>query len=184
MGSGTPSQENGAAAAADVPAGPSRDLSAELNVGLGQPVECTAGAPSAATIAVRVSALVDEAGVVLRATATGALSPEGIACMEARARAVRFHSPVPRAPIQVTTYVTFRQTSPGAEATRTLVETPRVLPPGAIDPMAGNAVPIAPSAGQAIQPRAGQPVLAAPGSPVSNNQGVSIMGPSGTPIGR
>jgi hypothetical protein len=85
----------------------------------------------------------------------------------------------------VRTTITFRQTSPGAEATRTLIETPRELPPGAVDPMAGSAVPIAPRAGQAIAPAAGQPVTATPGTAVSDrNQGVSIMGPSGTPIRR
>lgn len=164
--------------------GPPRDLSAELNAALGQPTICTTGAPSAPTITVTVSTVVNEAGLVLRATASGGLTPEGLECMQARARAVRFRSPVPRAPINVVTHVVFRQTSAGTPATRTAIETPRELPPGAVDPLGGNHVPIAPRAGQAISPSTGQPVVAAPGTPVSNNQGVSIMGPSGTPIRR
>lgn len=176
--SGEPSIENG------VPQGPPRDLSAELHAALGQPVQCVAGAPDAATIDVRVSTVVDQGGSVLRATVSGGLSPGGLACMQARALSVRFRSPVPRAPITVSTVVSFRRTAEGVEATRTPVETPRELPPGAVDPMGGNAVPIAPRAGQAISAPAGRPVQAAPGTPVSNNQGVSIMGPTGTPIRR
>lgn len=173
-----------AAAAPEDPNAPPRELSTELRAMMGQPLACLAGAAPAPTITVVVGTVVDAHGNVLRATATGPLTPEGLACMQARAQALRFRAPVPRAPIHVTARIEFRMTNPGTEATRTAIDEPRVLPPGAVDPMGGNAVPIAPRAGQAIVPRAGQPIAPSAGTPVTPTQGVSIMGPSGTPIGR
>jgi len=151
---------------------------------MGQPFNCLAGAAPAPTVTVNVSTVVDAHGNVLRATASGPLTPEGVTCMQARAQALRFRAPVPRAPIHVTARIAFRMTNPGAEATRTAIDEPRVLPPGAVDPMGGDAVPIAPRAGQAIAPRAGQAINPRPGTPVAPTQGVTIMGPTGTPIGR
>lgn len=171
------------APAAD-PSAPPRELSRELQAMMGQPLACLAGAAPAPTITVTVTTIVDAHGNVLRATASGPLTPEGIACMQARAQALRFRAPVPRAPVHVTARIEFRMTNPGTEATRTAIDEPRVLPPGAVDPMGGNAVPIAPRAGQAIAPRAGQAIAPSAGTSVTPTQGVSIMGPSGTPIGR
>lgn len=172
------------AAAPVDPSAPPRELSAELQAMMGQPLACLAGAAPAPTITVSVSTIVDAHGNVLRATASGPLTEEGLACMQARAAALRFRAPVPRAPIHVTARIAFRMTNPGTEATSTVIEEPRVLPPGAVDPMSGNAVPIAPRAGVPIAPRAGQPIEARPGTAVQPTQGVAIMGPSGTPIGR
>lgn len=172
------------AAAPVDPSAPPRELSRELEAMMGQPLTCLAGAAPAPTITVNVSTIVDAHGNVLRATASGPLTPEGIACMQARAQGLRFRAPVPRAPVHVTARIQFRMTNPGTEATRTLIDEPRVLPPGAVDPMGGNAVPIAPRTGQAIAPRAGQAIEPRPGTAVTPTQGVSIMGPSGTPIGR
>jgi hypothetical protein len=166
------------------PNAPQRDLSAELQAMMGQPLTCLAGAAPAPTVTVSVSTIVDAGGNVLRATASGPLTEEGLACMQARAAGVRFRAPVPRAPINVTARIAFRMTSPGTEATSTVIEEPRVLPPGAVDPMNGNAVPIAPRAGVPIAPRAGQAIEPRPGTAVEPTQGVTIMGPSGTPIGR
>ncbi len=166
-------------------AAPGRDLSAELGSALGMPTQCLAGAPSAPLITVNVTASVTEDGRVLRASASGPLTPAGLECMRARAMAVRLRSPVPRAPLTVVAAVRFRQTAAGTAATRTPVPPPPPrVPTGAQAIQGPSGTPARPRQGVAIQPRQGVAIEANPGMRAVPNEGVAIMGPSGTPIGQ
>jgi hypothetical protein len=86
---------------------PTRDLAAELNALVGDPRPCLAAAADGppGRVTITVTASVSSAGVIIRATATGGLPREALACVEERVKRGRMRGPVPDAPRTVSTTV-------------------------------------------------------------------------------
>lgn len=158
-----------------------RDLAAELREAVGSPADCVKDyrPSSAATIRVRVSAVVRPTGMIIEPSASGrGLSMNDQRCIEQRIGAVMLKPLAGPSSEPVSTYVDIRYQPPAVESYDVAPPPP---PPDGVVQALPKKKPIAPS-GVPIEGPAADPIEGPSGVPIDGPSGVPIEGPKPVPI--
>ena len=155
------------------PAGPARDLAAELSAAVGSPADCLRDyrPASARTIRVNISALVRPDGMLIEPSASGGgLSTNDLRCVEQRVGDVTLSPLDGEASERVSTFVNIEYQPPRVEE----------YDVGAPPPKLENVVQPLPK--KKTIPPSGKPIEGPAADRIDGPSGVPIEGPKGVPI--